>query len=185
MATSLYFAPTYFAPTYFVALDSSLVPEPPVPVPPGSTPGYDDLAAYRAILAALEATGAFGSVLFAIPPDRLPLGGAATPLVSVVPEGWEEFDDVDPTSILRRVSFSLYLLVRDEDPLARLGRLTGLDAAAHAALEGTGLGGCLPALTRLRRSRLDPRSLHPEQAARIDGEFTYIIGPSTITGANP
>jgi hypothetical protein len=185
MAASLYFAPTYFAPTYFVPLAPSLVPKPPVP-PPGWTPGYDDVQAYEAILAALEATGAFGSVLFAIPPDRLPLAAAATPLVSVVPGGWEEFDDVDPTAILRRVSFSLYLLVRDDDPLGRFGRLVGLDAAAHAALEGSGLGGgCLPALTRLGRARLDPRSLHPEQAARLEGEFTYIIGPSTITGANP
>jgi hypothetical protein len=186
MAISLYFAPTYFAPTYFGSLAPALVPIPPVPIPPGSTEAYDDLQAYQAVLAALEATGAFGSVLFAIPPDRLPLAAAAMPLVSVVPEGWEEFDDVDPIAILRRITFSLYLLVRDDDPLARLGRLANLDSAAHVALEGSGLGGgCLPALTRLGRARFDPRSLHPEQAARLVGEFTYIIDPSTITGANP
>jgi hypothetical protein len=186
MATSLYFAPTYFAPTYFPPLAPSQVPKPPVPIPPGSTVGYSDLDAYRAILAALEATGAFASVVFAIPPDRLALAAGATPLVSLVPEGWEEYDDVDPIVILRRVSFSLFLLVRDDDPLSRLSRLVGLDSAAHAALEGSSLGGgCLPALTRLRRASLDPLSLHPEQAARIGGEFTYIIGPSTIPGANP
>lgn len=184
MATSLYFAPTYFAPTYFTSLAPSLVPKPPVPIPPGSSV-YGDADAYAAILSALEATGVFESVLFAIPPDRLALAASATPLVSLVPEGWEEFDDVDPTAILRRVSFGLYLLVRDDDPLARLSSLARLDSAAHAALEGSGLGGCLPALTRLRRARYDPRSLHPEQAARIDGEFTYILGPSTIPGANP
>jgi hypothetical protein len=186
MATSLYFAPTFFAPTYFAPLAPSQVPKPPVPIPPGSTAGYGDLDAYRAIIAALEATGAFASVVFAIPPDRLALAAGATPLVSLVPDGWEEYDDVDPIAILRRVSFSLFLLVRDDDPLARLGRVVGLDAAAHAALEGSSLGGgCLPALTRLRRARLDSTSLHPEQAARIDGEFIYIIGPSTIPGANP
>jgi hypothetical protein len=148
--------------------------------------GYDDLGAYRAILAALDATGAFASVVFAIPPDRLALAAGTTPLVSLVPEGWEEYDDVDPIAILRRVFFSLFVLVRDDDPLSRLGRLAELDTAAHAALAGSSLGGgCLPALTRLRRASLDPRSLHPEQAARIDGEFTYIIDPSTIPGANP
>jgi hypothetical protein len=182
MATSLYFAPTYFAPTYFTPLAPAPVPTPPAP--PGSS-AYGDADAYAAILAALEATGAFESVLFAIPPDRLALAAAATPLVSLVPEGWEEFDDVDPTAILRRVSFALYLLVRDDDPLARLSGLARLDAAAHTALEGSGLGGCLPGLTRLRRARYDMRSLHPEQAARIDGEFTYILGSSTIPGANP
>ncbi len=181
MATSLYFAPTYFAPTYFPPLAPSQVPKPPVPIPPGATVGYADVDAYRAILAALEATGAFASVVFAIPPDRLAIAAGATPLVSLVPEGWEEIDDVDPLAILRRVSFSLFLLVRDDDPLSRLGRLAGLDAAAHSAVEGSSLGGCcLPALTRLRRAILDPRSLHPEQVARIDGQFTYIIGPSTF-----
>lgn len=185
MATALYFAPTYFAPTYFTSLAPSLVPKPPVPPPPGSTEGYGDRDAYGAILAALEATGMFESVLFAIPPDRLTLAAAATPLVSLVPQGWEEFDEVDPTSILRRVSFSLHLLVRDDDAFGRAGRLGRLESAAHAALEGSGLGGCLPALTRLRRAGYDPRSLHPEQAARIDGEFTYILGSSTLPGANP
>jgi hypothetical protein len=185
MATSLYFAPTYFAPTYFPPLAPSQVPKPPVPTPPGATVGYTDVDAYGAILAALGATGAFASVVFAIPPDRLSLAAGATPLVSLVPEGWEEFDDVDPIAILRRVSFNLFVFVRDDDPLSRLGRLAELDTAAHAALEGSSLGGgCLPALTRLRRAGLDPRSLHPEQVARFDGEFTYIIGPSTIPGAN-
>ncbi len=186
MATSLYFAPTYFAPTYFPPLAPSLVPVPPLPVPPGSTVGYGDMDAHRSILGALEATGAFASVVFAIPPEKLALAAGLTPLVSLVPDGWEEYDDVDPTSILRRVSFSLFLLVRDDEPLSRLGRLAGLDNAAHAALEGSSLGGgCLPALTRLRRAGLDPRSLHPEQVARIAGEFTYIVAPFTIPGANP
>jgi hypothetical protein len=185
MATALFFAPTYFAPTYFAALAPTAVPNPPAPAPPGSTAGYGDPDAYAAILAALRGTGAFGSVLFGVPPDQLALAGAAAPLASIVPEGWEDFDEVDPPSILRRGTFAVYLLARDDDPLARFGRMAKLDAASRAALDGSGLGGCLPALTRLRRSRPDPRSLHPEQVARIDGEFTYIVGPTTTTGANP
>ncbi len=181
MANAIYFAPTYFAPAYFGPLEPSLLPRPPVP----TTPVFGDADAFAAILASLEATGAFESVLFGVPLERLALAAAAAPLVSLVPEGWEEFDDVDPTSILRRVSFRLDLLVRGDDPLARLASLARLDSAAHTALEGSGLGGGLPALTRLRRAGYDPRSLHPEQAARIDGEFTYILGPSTIPGANP
>lgn len=179
MAASLYFAPTFFAPTYFTPLARGPAPA------PGGPPSFEDADAHEAILAALEATGAFESVVFGAPPDRLSLAGAATPLVSLVPEGWEEFDDVDPTAILRRVSFGLYLLVRDDDPIGRQASLSRLESAAHDALEGAGLGGCLPALTRLRRARYDLRSLHPEQAARIDGEFTYILGSSTLPGANP
>jgi hypothetical protein len=180
---SLYFAPTYFAPTYFTPLAPELVPGPPA----GSQglAAFGDAEAYRAIVSTLEASGAFETVLFGVPPDRLTLGGAATPLVSLVPQAWEEFDDVDPTVILRRVYFGLHLLVRDEEPLDRQAILSRLEQAAHSALEGSGLGGCLPALTRLRRAHYDPRSLHPEQAARIDGEFTYILGLSTLPAANP
>jgi hypothetical protein len=180
---SLYFAPTYFTQTYFFVLTLE-----PVPGPPAGSQGlaaFGDADAYRAILSALEASGAFEAVLFGVPPDRLTLGGAATPLVSLVPEAWEEFDDVDPTAILRRVSFGLHLLVRDDNPVERQAILSRLEQTAHGALEGSGLGGCLPALTRLRRMRYDPRSLHPEQVARIDGEFTYILGLSTLPGANP
>jgi hypothetical protein len=172
MATTIYFAPTYFAPTFF----SPYAPTQPLPTPSGSAPP-GDRDAYAAILAALDATGAFESVLFASPLERLTLGAAATPLASVVPEGWEEFDEVDPTAILRRVSFRLELLVSDDDSFARFELLDALESAARGAIEGSGLGDvCLPALTWLRRSRYDPRSLPPEQASRLDGEFTYIIG---------
>jgi hypothetical protein len=169
MATTLYFAPTYFAPTYFSLYT------PAQPPSPTRSPG--DREAYAAILKVLEATGSFESVLFSSPLERLTLGASATPLVSIVPEGWEEFDEVDPTSILRRVLFRIELLVLDVDPFARFELLDTLESAARGAIEGSDLGGvCLPALTRLHRSRYDPRSLPPEQASRLDGEFSYIIG---------
>jgi hypothetical protein len=172
MATTFYFAPTYFAPTYF----SPYTPVQPT-VTPSASAAPGDRDAYAAIMSALDATGAFESVLFASPLDRLTLGAAATPLASIVPEGWEEFDEVDPTFILRRVSFRLELLVRDDDSFARFERLDALESAARGAIDGSGLGGiCLPALSRIYRSHYDSRSLSPEQASRLDGEFTYIVG---------
>jgi hypothetical protein len=175
----LYFAPTYFSPYYFAPLAASQVVGPGNPTPAF----YSDRDAYEAILALLKATQAFDCVLFARSLDRQALGPSGMSLASLMPSGWEEFDEVDPTAILRRVSFSLVLLTRDSDPLVRFELLNRLEAIAHDALEGSNLGGgCLPALTRLWRGRYDQQSLHPEQSVRLDGEFTYILG-STVPPA--
>jgi hypothetical protein len=172
-AATRYFAPTYFATTYFYPY--TLEQSSTVSTPPGPHISADRLI-YAAILDSLEATNAFESVLFASAIDRLTLGSAATPLVALVPDGWEEFDEVDPTSILRRVSFYLDLLVRDEDAFGRFEQLDALESAARGAIEGLSLAGIsLPGLTRLRRARYDAHSLPPEQSARLEGEFTYII----------
>lgn len=166
---STYFAPSYFPPSYF----SPLVPSAPVEPTPST---YGDLDAYGAILGLLRGTKSFDAVLFSGPSDRHPAGSGPIAVATVVPEGWEEFDEVDPTVVLRRVNFSIELTVRDGDPLDRFGRLGQLESIARRALDGSDLGGgCLPGLTRLRRGRYDRRSLPPEQAARVDGEFTYLI----------
>jgi hypothetical protein len=175
--STLYYAPTYFSPYYFTPLAASQGAGPGNPPPTV----YNDRTAYEAILALLKATQAFDCVLFACSPDRQALGPSGASLASLMPSGWEEFDEVDPTAILRRVSFSLILLTRDSDPLLRFELLNRLEAIVHDALEGSNLGGgCLPALTRLWRGRYDQQSLHPEQSVRLDGEFTYILGSTVL-----
>ncbi len=176
MATSLYFAPSYFAPLFFgpTGTPGGVAPDPA----PGPPEAYGDGDAYEALIALLEGTMAFDSVLFGVPLDGRAPASAGTPLASLVPVGWEESDEFDPVAILRRVGFSLWLLVRDDDPSARADRLGRLESAARAAIRGSGLGGCLPALTWLRRGGYDASSLHPEQAVRLDGEFSYMIEPA-------
>lgn len=173
MAISGYFAPTYFSPFFFAPLVATQAPLVAASMP------YGDRDAFEAVLALLRSTGAFERVLFENLFDRDRHNSATGPLVSLVPEGWEEFDDVDPASLLRRVDFSLSLLVRDDEPSTRFDRLARLEAAVHDAIQGADLGGCLPGLTRVRRGRYDPRSLHPEQILRLDGEFTYMNNPNS------
>jgi hypothetical protein len=86
---------------------------------------------------------------------------------------------VDPVAILRRVEFSLSLLVRGDDPFGRFDELGQLEAVVQNAIAGSDLGGCLPGLTRIRRGRYDQRSLQPEQILTLDGEFTYMIVPNS------
>jgi hypothetical protein len=173
MASSHYFAPTYFSPFYFtplVAATSALPVSSPTP--------YGDRAAFGAILALLKDTGAFERVLFSTTLDRNVLTPATAPTAWLVPRGWEEFDESDPVAILRRVEFSLALLARGDDPLGRFDELAQLESIVRDAITGADLGGCLPALTRIRRGQYDARSLHPEQVLTLDGEFTYMILPN-------
>jgi hypothetical protein len=174
MATSLYFAPTYFSPYFFAPLDAPLA-VPPVTV---AMP-YGDRDAFKAILSLLKGTGAFERVFFANTLDRNALSPATAPTALLVPGGWEEFDEVDPVAILRRVEFSLSLLVRGDDPFGRFDELGQLEAVVQNAIAGSDLGGCLPGLTRIRRGRYDQRSLQPEQILTLDGEFTYMIVPNS------
>ncbi len=94
-----YNAPTYFPPSYFYGASSAIVP-----VLPGL--GYDQ-SAYAALLALIEATGAFEEVIFGAATQRSQAGADTYPLAVLTPKGWEESDDVDPTSIVRRESFSI------------------------------------------------------------------------------
>ena len=174
MATTRYFAPTYFPPTYFAALNT---PPPPAEVL------YGDPQAFEAILGRLRTSRAFGAVRFGRTIDSESLAGQANSLAVLVPDRWEEIDEVDPTSVLRRVAFRIELLVRDDDPFRRYEKLERLASVAKSAIAGSNLGGgCLPALTRLNRGRYDQKSLHPEQVVRLEGEFSYLIGTAVPVG---
>ncbi|MCA1684595.1 MAG: hypothetical protein LC745_01135, partial [Planctomycetia bacterium] len=108
----------------------------------------------------------------------------SAPAAVITPEGWDELDDADPVQLVRRASYTLTLVARDEDPAARYDTFDRLTSVAQNAIDGKDLGGgCLPSLTLLRRGRFDPGSRHPEQGVILHGEFTSLI-PS-LTGHDP
>jgi hypothetical protein len=171
MTPSLYFAPTFFSPFYFPPLS-----------PPGSgvseltVLGYRDRDAYAAIIAALVVTGEFAEVVFGCPIDHTSIGADRFPLAVIVPSDWAEVDDVDPTVNVRRVTYTLTLVVRDEEAGQRFQLLDRLTSVVQDAIDGADLnGGCLGALTKLRRGRFESRPKHPEQWVVLTGEFAYLV----------
>jgi hypothetical protein len=165
-----YYAPTYFSRYYFPTLFASATPQAAEDGP------FTDRGAYAAMAQALEGTGSFAVVTFGTTADRRPAGVDLTPAAVITPVWWDEIDDVDPYVIVRRVGFDLTIIVRDEDPVARFGQLDSLTGLAQDAIDGADLGGgCLPALTMLRRGSYDPNPVHPEQRVVLRGEFTYLI----------
>jgi hypothetical protein len=174
MFPSSYFSKAYFSPNYF----SSTMSAQGVPTAPT---GYRDRDAFEAIKTVLSATGEFAAVVFGTPADDLAAGADQIPMAIITPNEWEEVDDVDPIVGVRHVSYTLTLATRDEDPQTRFEQLDRLTSIAQNTLDGTDLnGGCVPALTRLRRGRFETKPRHPEQRVILSGEFSYLI--STYSG---
>src|SRR5579883_1804641 len=167
MDSVLYYAPTYFSPFYFTPLDPSALE--------GLTPApYRDRDAFEAIVAALSATGEFADVLTGAFNNQNDIGADRSPVAVILPEEWVEHDDVDPSFIVRQVSYTLILQVRLEDPAQRFDSLDRLSSLVLNTLDGSDLGGgCLPALTRIRRGNYDSSSRYPEQRLVLFGEFAY------------
>ncbi|GAC1463651.1 MAG: hypothetical protein NVSMB9_01340 [Isosphaeraceae bacterium] len=166
-----FFAPSFFSPYYFPASGISDAATLDTEVTT-----YRDRDAFRAVVAALASTGEFAEVFFATTSDRRFGGADRTPAVSITPNDWEEMDDVDPTVIVRRVSFILTIVNRSDDPLTRYDSLDRLSCIAQNAINGSDLGGgSLRAMTRLRRGRFDRSAEHPEQSVILLGEFTYLV----------
>jgi hypothetical protein len=147
-------------------------------------PPYRDRDAYAAILSALKATGVFAEVDFGTSLDEAAIAADRVPLTVVTPVEWAELDDADPMVYLRRVVFSLVIVVRDEDASQRFEQLDRLTSVVQDAIDGSDLGGgCIPALTVIRRGRYSVMrrgnssalSNHPEQRVSLIGEFTYLI----------
>ena len=171
MAVNLYFAPTFFSPYYFPMLATASSG-----VGGTSADTSNDGIAFEAILSALSATNEFADVLLGTPADRAAVGADRMPVALVTPTGWTEADDSDPTTVVRRVEFTVALTVRDETTSGRYQSLLRLTAVAQDAIDGSDLGGvCLPALTLLRSARFDANPQPPEQSVAMDGEFTYLI----------
>ena len=171
--TSTYYAPTYFPPSYFYGGAPSLILDPVVPEHQGR-----DHAAYEALLDLLRATGAFEEVIFGDSTQRSRAGADSYPLAVVTPKGWQESDDYDPTSIVRRVSFAITVVVKDQDGSSQFDRLDRLSSAILDVVDRSDLGGnCLGPLTKVRSGRYEPSTHHPEQSVDLEGEFTSIIVP--------
>lgn len=164
-----YFAPTFFSPFYFPSLvrDGGAG---------AAAPPYRDQDAYASIAAALGATGAFAGVFFGVTADTLTAGAGQLPAAVITPDLWFETDDTDPVVIVRRVSFLLTLIVRDDDPVLRFHKLDLLSSLAQNAIDGSDLGGgCLAALTKTRWGRFGTTPAYPEQSVVLHGEFTYLV----------
>jgi hypothetical protein len=169
-----YLAPTYFSSHYFGPLGA---------IAPGgtasSTIAYRDRDAFAAIVHALTATGEFAEVDFPSPLDATPIGADRSPLAVVVPTEWTEQTDASSGASIRRVSYSLTLVVRREDARGRFETLDRLTSIVREVLNNSTLGGgCVPAYTRLRRGVYDTTSRHPELRLVLDGGFCYAIPPA-------
>ena len=177
------FAPRFFTRAYFPGPATNF-PPPGGTVPPMAA--YRDRDAYRAIVGALVATGEFAQVVFATPPGSAAIGADRLPLAIVTPTAWAQADDANLTSAVRIASYSLTLVVRDEDPQARYERIDRLSNVAQNAVEGTDLnGGCTPTLTRFKVGEFDPKSPHPELRLCIAGEFSYVVAPVNTHDTTP
>lgn len=169
MFTQPYFSPMYFPPPYFSPPGAGAVVLPP------TQRRYRDGDAFAAILAALEGTREFADVVLGTTAERAALGADRVPIALVFPGSWDEEDDADPITNVRHVAYTITLVCRDEDPMGRYQQLDRLTSIIQDALEGSDLdGGCLPALTRVRRGRYLPSSHHPELRVVLSGTFTYL-----------
>jgi hypothetical protein len=141
---------------------------------------YRDRDAFASLVNALSASSEFAEVVFPSPLDSSPIGADRSPLAVVVPTQWLEQPDSSSSLMLRRVSFTLTLVVRSEDPRERFEILDRLTSIVQNAIEGSTLGGgCLAGMTHLRKGRYDPASRHPELRLSIDGGFGYTISSAT------
>ena len=171
---SPYNPPTYFPPSYFYGGPSAPISVPVVPEPQGR-----DQGAYAALLASLRATGVFEEVIFGAATQRGQAGADSYPLAVLTPRGWEESDDFDPALIVRRVSFSITIVVKSQDTGPRFDLLDQLSLATQNVVDRSGLDGtCLPPLTRIRAGRYGYSSHYPEQSIELEGEYSSLIDPS-------
>ncbi|MEO6811166.1 MAG: hypothetical protein ABI353_18815 [Isosphaeraceae bacterium] len=137
---------------------------------------YCDQDAFSAMVEALKATGAFAEVSFGVTIDRCNISAGCLPLALIVPTEWTERDTPDSGSLMRQVGFTLTLVVRQADEAARFEQLDRLASLAHGVMNRSDLGGgCVRALTKIRRARHDQGTRHPEQRIVLNGDFSYLI----------
>ena len=121
----------------------------------------------------------FDTGIFSDPTSRAAAGADAHPLAVVTPKGWEETDDADPILWVRRVSFTIRIVIRVEDDASPFERLDRLAALVQAQVDRSDLNGqCLLPLTKIRAGRYQPSSQYPEWSIDLDGEFTMLVDPS-------
>ena len=127
----------------------------------------------------LGAIGSFDSVIFGEPTRRTGTGANTHPLAIVIPRGWTETDDTDPVLWVRRVLFTIRVVVRVEDDPLPFDQLDQLAASVQAQVDLADLGGhCLPPLTKIQTGRYGAACQYPEWSIDLDGEFAVLIDPS-------
>ncbi len=120
-----YLSPSYFSPYYFSMLDSLGIA---AGDPPSGAAGatYRDSDAFKAIVRALSESGEFADVIMCVNGSNGLQAADRSPLAIISPETWIETDDVDPVVEVRQVSFSLTIIVRNEDAVVRYEALDRL-----------------------------------------------------------
>jgi hypothetical protein len=180
---SPYNAPSYFPPSYFYGSGATSSPT-PTPTPPSTDIPGRDQGSYAALMSLIQGLGVFEDVIFGAAIQRSQAGADCYPLAVVTPKGWEEFDNYDPTSIVRRVTFGITIVVRSQDGEPQFDQLDRLSTAILRVVDFSGLGSLsLPPLTRIRAGRYDTSTHYPEQSVELDGEFSSLIDPSLASSS--
>lgn len=132
-----------------------------------------DRDAYAALIAALEATGAFRLVAM----DGAEAGGlAASPSAFVAPGPWADGDTDDPATVLRRSTYRITLRVRAAGAIGRFAEADRLAGIVVRALAGATLGGgAIPQLSRIGRGACRPSAVDGEATCELDGAFSYLV----------
>lgn len=144
-----------------------------LPPPPIVARDWD---VYLDIEARLIATGAFDEVAIGAGPDDAIFSADRTGAVCVIsPAGWDELDDAEPEENIRRVTFGVEIVAREDNPRRRIKALERLTSVVQNAIDGQALAGItFPAMTKVRRGRYGkPRN--PNQPLSLSGEFAYLI----------
>jgi hypothetical protein len=179
---SPYYAPTYFPPSYFyegVSSSSS------VNVTTNPTRSGRDQASYAALIGLIEGLGLFEEVIFGSSIQRNQAGADCYPLAVLTPKGWEESDDYDPTSVVRRTIFGITIVVQSQQGEPRFDELDELSSAILGAVDFANLGPLsLPGLTRIRAGRYEPSTHYPEQSVELEGEFSSLIESQSLVSAS-
>jgi hypothetical protein len=126
----------------------------------------------------LKATNAFDNIYRSADPETRGQSSEDRYAAVVKPAGWEQTDESDDETTVqstRRVSWTLILIVREDDPEARERKLDDLLATSQNALDGECLGGLtICGWTRLKSGRYETAT-GIEQRMTCSGEFKYWV----------
>jgi hypothetical protein len=148
----------------------------------GSFPGppsVGDWDVLEAVRDAIEATGEFDGVFLPDLPEERGTSSGDGNAAWVSPLNWDESDEFqdpgDLAVLVRKVGWTLTLMVRRGESLARGRELSRLVAVCQNAVSGQSVGGLtIPAWTRLKSGRWE-KARPPEQRLVSAGTFAYVV----------
>ncbi len=169
----LYNASAYFSPFYFYGGSSRVPSESSSQVTGRDGPYYAEL------VGRIRSLNSFDTVIFGDPTSQAGRGANAHPVAIVVPRGWDETDETDPVLWVRRVLFTVRIVVRVEDSSVPFDQLDQLATLVQTEVDQADLGDqCIPALTKIRTCRYGASSQYPDWSIDLDGEFAVLVDPS-------